>query len=271
MFDEDVLTKEEFVKAFENVIKQVLEVEKKLTARIDGKTDSAVRALNTLEKEFARVIQQAKADSDSSLAGFKRRTFEAINSIFQKNRVNQKLNSILERHLSKIKEIDNKLKEVDVKMSQVRDGKDVDEEVIVDKVLKKLPEPKEDTPEKIRDKLESLRGEERLDQSAIRGLEEQINELKEQINKLPRMGGGVTDMGVTFSLGRVVKTETPSGAIDGSNKTYTVNHDIHAILSFGINGMVIHDDEYTVSKRTITFNEPLPATLSGKSFTIVYV
>lgn len=70
--------------------------------------------------------------------------------------------------------------------------------------------------------------------------------------------------------GTTVYSETPAGAINGINVTYTVAHTITNVYSFSINGMYIHPAEYSVVTTTITFVSPLPADLSGKGFTIVY-
>jgi hypothetical protein len=75
-----------------------------------------------------------------------------------------------------------------------KDGKDADEEAIVGKVLEqiKLPEYQEtvlDSAEQIRDKLETLEDEERLDAKAIKGWEKIVQ-------KLP--GGKVLVGGIRF-------------------------------------------------------------------------
>lgn len=75
---------------------------------------------------------------------------------------------------------------------------------------------------------------------------------------------------LTTSSTTTVYTETPSGAINSSNKTYTVLHTINNVFSFAINGMYIHPSEYSTSGSTITFVTALDSSLSGTSFTIVY-
>lgn len=69
----------------------------------------------------------------------------------------------------------------------------------------------------------------------------------------------------------VVYTETPTGLINGSNVTYTINHEIGSILNFTINDAYIDTDQYNFSGNTITFNIPLDASLSGTPFEIVYI
>jgi len=65
------------------------------------------------------------------------------------------------------------------------DGKDSDPQEVANLVLAqiKLPEYELVTPEKTRDNLESLVGDERLDVSAVKGIEEVIKGLKLSANK----------------------------------------------------------------------------------------
>lgn len=107
--------------------------------------------------------------------------------------------------------------------------------------------------------------------------EGEFKELREMLRRRPigtiggMFGGGHTDIGVQATLGRVVRQETPSGAINGSNVTYTVTQPINAVISFAINGQFITDDEYTVAGRTITMDTAIDTSLSGTSFRVTYV
>lgn len=65
-------------------------------------------------------------------------------------------------------------------------------------------------------------------------------------------------------------TETPVGAIDGSNVTYTTANTITTVLNMAINGQFIHPSQYTVSGAGFTMGTALDASLSGTGFTIVY-
>lgn len=80
---------------------------------------------------------------------------------------------MFEKMKSTLKEI--KTLSEEIKLIKPADGKDADEEKIVQDVLSqiKIPEQKEvvlDTPEQLADKLESLQGDKRLDASAIKNL-----------------------------------------------------------------------------------------------------
>jgi hypothetical protein len=67
-----------------------------------------------------------------------------------------------------------------------------------------------------------------------------------------------------------IYTETPTGAINGVNLSYTTAHAIASIFSFAINGQFIHPADYVVAGSTITFGTPLDSSLSGLPFTIIY-
>ncbi len=161
-----------------------------------------------------------------------------------------------------------------------------------------------DKPEVIRDKLESLQGDERLDASAIKGLENTkvdkqgniqviggqsgvrlfVEGIKKGLVKTLNIKAGANttvahsvvnglDTIIITSTGggsSTFYTETPTGVIDSSNVTYTVLHSITTVISFAINGEFIHPPEYSVAGSTITFVTALDVGLSGKAFTIVY-
>lgn len=78
-----------------------------------------------------------------------------------------------------LKDIETAKQSVDEKLATVKNGDNADPEHVIAEVLARiqLPEQKEallDTPEDIRNKLELLLGDERLDSSAIKGLDEAI-------------------------------------------------------------------------------------------------
>ena len=85
-------------------------------------------------------------------------------------------------------------------------------------------------------------------------------------------GGGVSAIAVANAAKYFVKTEEPTGAIDGTNKSYTVTKTIFAVLAFSLNGEVIAQlPNYTISNKTVTFATALPAAFSGKDFEIKYI
>ena len=98
-----------------------------------------------------------------------------------------------------------------------------------------------DKAEEIRNKLQSLRGIDRLDASAIKNL--------------PK-GGGVLRGG-----GAALTFEVPSGAVNGSNTAYTLSVTPKAsLLLFFVNGQLLRagGEDYSFSGRTVTVNTPPP-------------
>lgn len=106
--------------------------------------------------------------------------------------------------------------------------------------------------------------------------EQKIERLEKELEELKRLptgrGGGTSAMGVAQAFKYILKTEAPSGAINGSNTAFTVKHPIAAVLSFSLNGETIAQlPNYTISGRTITFASALPSAYSGKDFEIKYI
>lgn len=93
----------------------------------------------------------------------------------------------------------------------------------------------------------------------------------EELRKQPR-GGGVTNARIEQAFKYILKTEQPSGDIDGVNTDYTVTQPIFAVLQMSINGEIIAElPNYTISGKTISFSTAIPAVYSGKDFEIKYI
>ena len=113
-----------------------------------------------------------------------------------------------------------------------KDGKDADETKIVDTVLAKiqLPEYEEtilDSPEEIKNKLQTLKGRKKLKISAISNLRKELDELK-------KSGGGIGGLRPSPT-----GVETPTGTINGTNKAFTVTFTPQWIT---LNGQNIYAD-----------------------------
>lgn len=113
------------------------------------------------------------------------------------------------------------------------------------------------------------------EKTAIKSLEEKLDKLRRETKKtlsnIPR-GGGTSAIGVAQAFKYILKTEEPTGDIDGVNTTYTVTQPIFAILSMSLNGETIAQlPNYTINGKTITFSTALPAAYSGKDFEIKYI
>lgn len=79
---------------------------------------------------------------------------------------------------------------------------------------------------------------------------------------------------VAGGSGTAVNNETPSGAFDGVNTTFTLAHTpLAGTLLLFLNGQFQHPGvsaDYTLSGDTITYNAAPSAAFSGLPFTAVY-
>lgn len=102
-----------------------------------------------------------------------------------------------------------------------------------------------DDPQEIKNKLQSLKGDDRLDASAIKNLPTQIGGMK-------RSGSGVN----------FIFNETPSGTVNGTNTSFTLANTPKAgTLLFFVNGQLLTagGEDYSLSTRTITVNTAPPS------------
>jgi DNA repair exonuclease SbcCD ATPase subunit len=195
------------------------------------------KAIDDLKIENNTSLQATQGD----LRAFKHEAIQSINSALKEQE--NALNFLRD----KVRSLKNGKDGKDGIGIDGKDGKDADEITIINKVLKQIPD-----------------------------YEEEIEELKKQIEELKSRpairGGGTSAMGVAQAFKWILKTEEPTGLIDGSNTEYTVNHTIFAVLAFSLNGEVIPQiPNYTISKNKITFSTPLPSSYSGRDFEIKYI
>ena len=172
------------------------------------------------------------------------------------------------------------------KLKEYAKQKAKDDEKLKNELLAQIPEIKEtilDTPEKMRDKLESLRKDERIDISAIRGIEDEIKKMRDEkagtgmylfggnrplqiqengtvkdkatryINftgaTVTRDSTGVLTVAVTGGGGGV---ETPSGTQNGTNKIFTV---LNTPLYISFNGQNLYEGSgYSLATLTLTLD-----------------
>lgn len=109
----------------------------------------------------------------------------------------------------------------------------------------------------------------------IEDLEKKYIELDKKVSNMGGVRGtvgGVSNLRIQQAFKYILKTEAPSGLINGTNKEYTVTQPIFAVLAFSMNGEVIPQiPNYTISGNKITFSTALPAAYSGFDFEIKYV
>jgi hypothetical protein len=236
------LTREEFASAFKAAMDLILKVEKK-------QDDKFSQSLDDLKKQIENIANQKEKD----ISGLRDDLINRVDKSIQAQKSN--LDLMWE------------------KVNGVEDGKDADSVQIVQDVLAqiKLPEYKEtvlDSPEQLRDKLELLKGNERLDKSAIKGLDELIKELEGKISKGGRIGGG----GFNYGALTIHQTfdETPVNSGDNINFTIAIAPNPTNSLRLYRNGQRLKigaSNDYTVSGHTITL---LTAFSAGEILTADY-
>ena len=122
--------------------------------------------------------------------------------------------------------------------------------------IPKIEDIKNDLPklgDQIRNALELLKGDDRLDVSAIKGLDKLLNET------MLVGSAGASNLGFSF----FVDDEVPAGTINGTNKDFTINNTPSPATSLRVfvNGqkMTLTED-YTYTNQTITFVTAPPTT-----------
>ena len=239
LMDEDSLTKEDFVKAFENVVQFVLKIQKQNEAEVE-----AMKLLN------GKMMQKLEGMNVESMREMK-----------------EKITDMCEPMMTRMqKEHERMMGTMDKKMSEMRDGKDADEEKIVQNVLNqiKLPEQKKvilDGPKEIRDKLESLKGEDRLDKEAIRGLEDEIKGLKAAIAAVPRGRGGMRKV-------PIVRAINLSDQVDGIVTTFNLPRDTVQILGVFSTQFPVNFNanvDWTFAGQTLTLTSQVGVVQSGQT------
>jgi hypothetical protein len=246
------------------------------------KLNAFIKQLDGLTKEeflayFEKIIdfvKQIKRENEEKMRIFFLNAETLKNQLLNENKKNiSSLNELLKKEfLKSLNEINlkfNELKDkIETKMANIKDGKDADEEKIIKNVLSRIELPKQenqsDTAEMIRNKLELLQGEEKLDLKAIRGLEEKLEEIKEMKGKLGRAVG--PSVIVPRPLVNISTDSTPAitGAVNGTNKDFKLpktpakdRGGNHAICVF-LNGVRLRegsDNDFTIAGKTLTFND----------------
>lgn len=123
-----------------------------------------------------------------------------------------------------------------------------------------------DTPEQVRDKLETLAADERLSHTAIRGLEEEIAKLRKDI--AAKSSGGVRRIYQPY-------VERFTHLTDGTTKTFYLKREplkTDTIMVFGTDWPIILDPtvDFTVSGKALTLAAGIPAPSAGASVVISY-
>ena len=161
-WDDETMTKKDFVDNFEAIVNFIKKIELKNQQEIEFIKKTFAFLSDKINSEFSAVSDELKRSIQDEIS--------------------------LLREKIKVEEL-----KIAQKLSEIKNGLDADETKIVQDVLNqiKLPEQKEvilDNAEAIRNKLEILQGNERLEISAIKNLSEKLDELAK--SRQMRFGGG---------------------------------------------------------------------------------
>ena len=223
------LTREEFIEFLGNIVKLVKRVEIRLDDAISGMSETHIKLKDKI-----------KSDSELSLTD---------------------LRALMGKEMSRInKSIDDKIKEADTKLGEIKNGengKDADEVKIVKNVLAQIviPEYKEtilDDAFEIRNKLETLNDDDRLEIVAIKDLREELDEIK-QIKSQSLGGGGLSKISMDI---HILDPYTPTGTVNGTNKDFVLQRLPNPSTSLKVykDGQKMQlTTDYTLSDKTITF------------------
>lgn len=155
---DESITRQEFIEAFETVIAFVKTTEKTLTARVDsglvGVDAKLLAAINETQAEARRVLAEARSANETTLASLRRRALESVDALFTRLRLTDRFDEVIASYEAKIGELEGRIQEVPT----------------FEQFKALIPEIEEELAEDLRDKLESLEGDERLDASAIKNL-----------------------------------------------------------------------------------------------------
>ena len=200
----------------------------------------------------------------------------------------QEVKDLVKGHVSKLYgDWGNLSKKINDRLQEIKDGKDADEEKICQMVLERMPEKEdeEETPEELRDKLETLTGDNRLDKSAIKGLEEIVT--KKDLSKLSpgmptnngvtireiRAGSNITVDNTNPEFPIVASTGgggggftllTATGTIDGTNADYVFTEKPTYIVQHGL--WYRENAGWTWTAGTLTATMSVPTLVDGDIF-----
>jgi len=133
--------------------------------------------------------------------------------------------------------------------------------VKLDKLETKLSKIEPEKPTELRNKLESLKGEERLDKKAIRGLKEDIDALRKEIQSKPVGKLGMRKI-------PIVKSINLTSQVDGVVTTYTLPKDTVEVLGVWSTQFPVNFNggtDWTFAGNTLTLTSEVGVIQSGQT------
>jgi len=245
------LTRKEFIDSFKAVIKLTTEIEKKLITKIDSKisdtsaeTEKMRQMMGEMREQFLQTIKEAKSANETTFAGIKKRSLEAMQEMFRKMDVQGQMDKMYAEHEKMMSTMSDKEAQMKAKMDEMKEIE---------------PETAEQTIEKINS------SEAQIDKERVKGLEDEINALRKEI---ATKTGGVRRVFQPY-------IDDFSAQTNGSLKTFTLSREplrTNTIQVFGTDFPTILRPtvDFTVSGRTLTLTSAVPAPSTGATLLIHY-
>src|SRR3990167_6678899 len=233
LMDEDSLTKEDFVKSFEKVIEFVLKIQKEQE-----------EAIKRLEETHKMLLDKNQYDHQTTLSDIKGQ----VNDVFVGDQIKKVMNEMIGR----------KIKEFDMKISKVKDGYTP----IKGKDYFDGKHGIEIKPAEIRDKLETLKDDERLSIKAIKGLKEALELLKKM--KTMYVGGGTANKLVAIDF---------SSSLNGALTTFSFRS-VYKVIDVKLSSKPVLrlTTDYTWNQTSVTFTSEINAATdlaTGQSLIVI--
>src|SRR3990167_7283098 len=220
-FDKTHITTDDAKKFFEFLIKLVKELK-----------DTNVKEWMAIHQIITTLSNKMQSDVSQGMSSAERKSMDYCMKEMQKM----------------YKEHEKKMEQMDKKLATIKDGKDADEERIIQETLKRIPTPPFLTSAEIRDRLEILQDGEKLSVQAIEGLTKLLEELNAKSSRV--VSGGLISKRIRF-----IDDETPSGSGTAFTISRAPETGSFKLYRGGARQRVTED--YTLSGRDLTLNVAL--------------
>jgi len=265
------LTREEFLAGFKLAVDFIKKAEENLTKLTEKHLEQADNRRSEMEKLYKDTVRQIK--EDNHIPNLRKWALEHVEKMYQQSDIDGQVAEKLGQVEAKISELDA-LELPDPQAIAQEAASIAREELkshipVIEDIEKDLPKL---GPE-IRNALELLQGDERLDMKAIKGLREALDGLRGvlQSKNFVSHGSGNT------TGGRMVKLYDLSSSLDGTTKVFSLPAMWRIISvqssSFPNAFRPTTDYVHNASAHTITFTNEITAATTlaaGQTLTIIY-
>ena len=234
--EDDAITRQEFVKAFEAVVKIVKDIK-----------DANSKEMMAIHQTITALSNKMQSDVSNEMSSAEKKSMDYCMKEMQKI----------------YKEHEKKISQMDEKMAMVQDGidgKDADTAEIIKEVLSKVPQTPFLTSVEIRDRLEIFKEEdEKLKIDAIGFLKAKLEELEKKIAQ--KSGGGVRRVFQPY-------VDDFSALTNGSTKIFYLSREplrTDTVQIFGTDFPTIlrPTTDFTIAGKKLTLTSAVPAPNTG--------